>query len=31
MKPQWGSLVKAAADKISNAIGHVPGAALGTH
>jgi DNA-binding IclR family transcriptional regulator len=31
MKPQWGSLVKAAADKISNAIGHMPGAGLGTH
>lgn len=31
MKPHWGPLVKAAADKISHAIGHVPGVRIGTH
>ena len=31
MKPHWGPLVKAAAVKISHAIGHVPGVRIGTH
>ena len=31
MKPQWGVLVKTAADRISSAIGHVPAIRIGTH
>jgi len=31
MKPQWGALVKEAADRISHAIGHRPAARIGSH
>ncbi len=31
MKPQWGPLVKEAAERISRAVGHRPGARIGAH
>ncbi len=31
MKPQWGPLVKEAAERISRSIGHRPGARIGAH
>ena len=31
MKPSWGALVKEAAERISRAVGHRPGARIGSH
>ena len=31
MKPSWGALVKEAAERISRAVGHRPGARIGAH